>query len=57
MRNENWTETLDDWIHASCRNSVDGDLRSICVSRGSSGAVSVVTFNAESSQCGSRHLR
>jgi hypothetical protein len=29
MRNENWTEMRDDWIHASWGNFVDGDFRSI----------------------------
>jgi hypothetical protein len=29
MRNENWTEMRDDWIHASCSNFVDDDFRGI----------------------------
>jgi hypothetical protein len=57
MRSENQTETLDDWIYASCRNSVSGALPGILPSHGASDAVSVVTFDAESSQCGSQHSR
>jgi hypothetical protein len=57
MRSENQTETLDDCIYASSRSSVSGDLRSILFSHGASDAVSVVTFDAESSQCGSQHSR
>jgi hypothetical protein len=57
MRSENQTETLDDQIYASCRNSVSGALRSILSSHGASDAVSVVNLNAGSSQCGSQHSR
>jgi hypothetical protein len=57
MRSENQTETLDDWIYASRRNAVRAALRSILSSHGASDAVSVVTFNAGSSQCGSQHSR
>src|SRR3978361_912345 len=57
MRSENQTETLDDCIYASVRSSGSGKLRSILFSHGASDAVSVVTFDAESSQCGSQHSR